>query len=37
MYDDNKQLRSQVAVDRTQLAHISGDPQGARRLIADHE
>ena len=37
MYDDNKQLRSHVAVYRTQLAHISGDPQGARRLIADHE
>ena len=35
--DERKQLLSHVAVYRTQLAHISGDPQGARRLIADHE
>ncbi len=35
--DERKQMFSHIAVYRTQLAHIAGDPQGARRLIADHE
>jgi len=35
--DELKQLLRHVAVYRTQLAHISGDPQSARRLMAEHE